>query len=188
MLRNSILLISVLSFTGCLHKTEITPRPSDKAIVKSHQALVIAPFINDRYDFQNALYRAFLKEHNYDVRKEAPKEREVVHTDEMRIQGTLSIPKTKSRHYFKEQTTCQKEHCWRQKVLCLERNSSIEVSFSIYDNHTRKIVYQKERGEKDLLTHCADDPSAIPSINAVLTSLTEKIAIDLVEELSADRN
>ena len=188
MLRNIILLISVLSFTGCLHKTETTPRPSGKAVLKPHQAIVIVPFINDRYTFQDALYRAFLKDSDYDVRKENPKEKEAVHKDALRIQGTLSIPKIQSRHYFKEQTTCHKQHCWRQKVLCLERNSSIEVSFSIYDKRTRKIVYKKEIGKKDLLTHCADNALPITSTNEIVTSLTKKIAIEFVEDVSSDHN
>ncbi len=163
------------------------PPLSNTAILKSHHTIVITPFNNDQYGFQDTLYRSFQTDTDYDVRKDDPNKKKVP-LNEMRIQGTFSRPKVKSKKYFKEQTVCHKQDCWHQKVLCLERNISIEASLFIYNNSTNNLLYKTKTEKKDQRTHCADALLPISSTHKVLTALTKKIAIDLVKDLTSTKN
>jgi len=156
------------------------PSSPETSILKRQQTIVILPFNNDYYDFQNTLYKSLQTNTNYDVIKQDSKDngvkKELLKNYSRRIQGTITAKKAESRQYFKDQTTCHAQYCWRQKVLCIDSNTSMEISFYIYNTRTDSIIYKEKIEEKDLRTHCADALSPISSANKIHMQLTKKIA------------
>ena len=189
-LQQILLLVFIFSFTGCLHKVKTVPRSAETSILKSQQSIVIAPFSNDYYGFQDTLYKSLQTNTNYHVKKQDSKDTEVkkelLQNNSQRIQGSISIPKIESRQYFKDQTTCHAQYCWRQKVLCIERNISMEISFLIYKNKSDSVIYKTKIKENDLRTHCADALSPISSINKTHMQLTKKIAATFRQNVTSD--
>ena len=185
-----LLFVLIFALTGCLHKVETTSPASDTSVLKHHKTIVIAPFSNDYYDFQNILYTSFKDNKNYDLIKQDSKgnkkKEDKVEKNALRIEGSLSLPKIERRQYFKDQTICYEEHCWRQKVLCIERNTSLEISIFIYSNRTSNIIHKTILQQQDLRTHCADAQVPISSTNKIFNELAKKMATTFIQDVTSN--
>ena len=190
MFTHILLFVLIFTLTGCQHKVKTISPSSDTSILKHHKTIVIAPFNNDYYDFQNILYTTFANNTNYDIikqdSKDNKKEEEIAQKNALRIEGSISLPETERKQYFKDQTICYAEHCWHQKVLCIERNTSLEISLFIYTNSTNKIIYKTILQQQDLRTHCADVQKPVVSTNKILAELAKEMATIFIRDVTSD--
>ena len=188
---NIFILFITFLLTGCLAKTVHKPtQHTTSSLFAQHQLIQIEPFKNDLYGFQEILFQTLRSDSDYEVHKLDPKKEDATPVEKkgLRIQGSVSTAETKSRRFFKEQTTCIDKQCWLQKVLCSEQNSSIKISLIIYDAKDNKTYYKKALPEQSQHIYCADMPGYALSTYQTLRQLNQQAATSFVKEVNQSKN